>query len=219
MFDREWTKNDQENHCPEDGHSFRLGIAFTISTNQLHLQENDREGLKLFGIYWPSGKTGLLFQMFRCSWQFSVSKKSCSIYFPTGIQPWSWASASPRKIKNIRICMGKNLPFQKKHENERNSIKKKIFPLGAVKNILSRYSSGREEGTKTVEVRDSHSGLEIFAGLLRIDDFLYFAGTSFWNVQWLSGADYALVTGRGGVLWGLILAREGRFKPEGAVGA
>ena len=114
MFDREWTKNDQENHCPEDGHSFRPGIAFTISTNQLHLQENDREGLKLFGIYWPSGKTGLLFQMFRCSWQFSVFKNSCSIYFPTGKQPWSWASASPRKIKNIRICMGKNLPFQKK---------------------------------------------------------------------------------------------------------
>lgn len=67
--------------------------------------------------------------------------------------------------------------------NERNSIKKKIFPLGAVKNILSRYSSGPEEGTKTVEVRDSHSGLEIFAGLLGIDEFLYFAGTIFWNVQ------------------------------------
>ena len=40
MFDREWTKNDQENHCPEGGHSFRPGIA----------QENDREGQKLFGI-------------------------------------------------------------------------------------------------------------------------------------------------------------------------
>ena len=80
--------------------------------------------------------------------------------------------------------MGKNLPFQKKnYENERNSIKKKNFPLGAVKNIPSRYSSGSEEGTKTVEVRDSHSGLEIFAGLLRIDDFLHFAGTIFWNVQ------------------------------------
>ena len=87
--------------------------------------------------------------------------------------------------------------------------------MGAVKNILSRYSSGPEEGTKTVEVRDCHSGLEIFAGLLRIDDFLYFAGI--WNVQSLSGADYALVTGRGGDLWGLILTREGKFKPEGAV--
>ena len=50
MFDCEWTKNDQENHCPEDGHSFRPGIVFIICTNQLHLQENDREGLKLFGI-------------------------------------------------------------------------------------------------------------------------------------------------------------------------
>ena len=80
--------------------------------------------------------------------------------------------------------MGKNLPFQKQnYENERNSIKKKIFPLGAVKNILSRYSSGPEERTKTVEVRDCHSGLEIFAGLLGIDEFLYFAGTIFWNVQ------------------------------------
>ena len=159
MFDREWTKNDQENHCPEDGPSFRPGIAFTISKNQLHLQENDREGLKLFGIYWPSGKTGLLFQMFCCSWQFSVFKKSCSIYFPTGKQPWSWASASPRKIKNIRICMGENLPFQKKnYENERNSIKKKNFPLGAVKNILSRYLAprkGRRPSRYEIAIRGS----------------------------------------------------------------
>lgn len=79
--------------------------------------------------------------------------------------------------------MGENLPFQKKnYENERNSIKKKNFPLGAVKNILSRYLAPTE-GTKTVEVRDCHSGLEIFAGLLGIDEFLYFAGTIFWNVQ------------------------------------
>ena len=32
---------------------FRPGIAFTICTNQLHLPENDREGLKLFGIIHP----------------------------------------------------------------------------------------------------------------------------------------------------------------------
>ena len=160
MFDREWTKNDQENHCPEDGHSFRPGIAFTISTNQLHLQENDREGLKLFGIYWPSGKTGLLFQMFRCSWQFSVFKKSCSIYFPTGKQPWSWASASPRKIKNnYKDLYGEKPAVPKKnYENERNSIKKKTFPLGAVKNILSRYLAprkGRRPSRYKIAIRGS----------------------------------------------------------------
>ena len=147
MFDREWTKNDQENHCPEDGHSFRPGIAFTISTNQLHLQENDREGLKLFGIYWPSGKTGLLFQMFRCSWQFSVFKKSCSIYFPTGKQPWSWASASPRKIKNIRICMGKNPPFQNKTTKMKGiQLKRKIFHWEPLKIFsLGIWPRGRDE--------------------------------------------------------------------------
>ena len=172
-----------ENHCLEDGHSFRPGIAFTICTNQFHFNTGKRPRRPETVWNIPSGKTGLPFQMFRCLRQFSVSKKPCSIYFPTGKQPWSWALASPGKIKNIRICMGKNLPFQKNYENERNSIKKEIFPLGAVKNILSRYNSGPEEGTKTVEVRDCHSGLEIFAGLLRIDDFLYFAGTIFWNVQ------------------------------------
>ena len=81
--------------------------------------------------------------------------------------------------------MGKNLPFQKKnYENERNSIKEKNFPLGAVKNILSRYLAPRKgRRPSRYKRRDCHSGLEIFAGLLGIDEFLYFAGTIFWNVQ------------------------------------
>ena len=62
---------------------FCVWIAFTIWTNQFHLPENDREGLKI-GIkdgfevlghevsLWniPSGKTGLPFQMFLCSRKF-----------------------------------------------------------------------------------------------------------------------------------------------------
>lgn len=211
MFDREWTKNDQENHCPEDGHSFRPGIAFTISTNQLHLQENDREGLKLFGIYWPSGKTGLLFQMFRCSWQFSVSKTSCSIYFPTGKQPWSWASASPRKIKNIRICKGKNLPFQKKTTKMKGiQLKRKIFHWEPLKIFsLGIWPRGRDEDRRGTRLP---FGARNFCRTFRDRRVFVFCRNNF--LEWP-----VTVTGRGGVLWGLILAREGKFKPEGEVGA
>ena len=62
-------------------------IAFNICTRQSHLPENGREGLKLVSkialkkwntniSFWniPSGKTGLPFQMFRCSRKFSVGK-------------------------------------------------------------------------------------------------------------------------------------------------
>ena len=73
---------------------FRIGkfpprIAFTICTNQFHLPENDCEGLKRgsklkmalkkrnTNLRWniPSGKTGLNFQMFRCSRLLERSKK------------------------------------------------------------------------------------------------------------------------------------------------
>ena len=65
---------------------FSSGIAFTICTDQFHLTENGREGLKLVSRWlrgngtrisvWniSSGKTGLPFQMFRCSRKFSVGK-------------------------------------------------------------------------------------------------------------------------------------------------
>ena len=65
---------------------FRPGIAFTICTNQFHLPENGREGLKLiskmalkkwntnFRLEYSIRKKGLPFQMFRCSWKFSVGK-------------------------------------------------------------------------------------------------------------------------------------------------
>ena len=65
---------------------FSSGIAFTICTDQFHLTENGREGLKLVSkmalrkwktnFRWNilSGKTGLPFQMFRCSRKFSVGK-------------------------------------------------------------------------------------------------------------------------------------------------
>ena len=70
---------------------FRIGkflprIAFTICTNQFHLLESHCEGLKRVSklkmalkkrntnLRWniPSGKTGLHFRMFRCSWKFSA---------------------------------------------------------------------------------------------------------------------------------------------------
>ena len=63
---------------------FRPGIAFTNCTNQFHSPKNGREGLKLvskmalkkwntnFRSDIPPEKTGLPFQMFRCSWKFSA---------------------------------------------------------------------------------------------------------------------------------------------------
>ena len=65
---------------------FSSGIAFTICTDQFHLTENGREGLKLvskmalrkwntnFRLEYFVRKTGLPFQMFRCSQKFSVGK-------------------------------------------------------------------------------------------------------------------------------------------------
>ena len=60
---------------------FRPGIAFTICTNQFHLRENGFEEME-------HGKTGLPFQMFRCSRTFPVGKTQKVVfhllYFPTG---------------------------------------------------------------------------------------------------------------------------------------
>ena len=149
-----------ENHCLEDGHSFRPGIAFTICTNQFHFNTGKRPRRPETVWNIPSGKTGLPFQMFRCSQQFSVSKKPCSIYFPTGKQPWSWALASPGKIKNIRICMGKNLPFQKKTTKMKGIHLKrtffhweplKIFTLG----IALAPRKGRRPSRYEIAIRGS----------------------------------------------------------------
>ena len=63
---------------------FHPGIALTICTNQFHLPGNDHQGLKLvskmalkkwnrnFCLEYSVWKTGLPFQMFRCSWKFSA---------------------------------------------------------------------------------------------------------------------------------------------------
>ena len=77
---------------------FSSGIAFTICTDQFHLTENGREGLKLvskmaeemehefpLGIFHPEKQDYL----FRCSvapgnFPLGRPKKSCSIYFRTG---------------------------------------------------------------------------------------------------------------------------------------
>ena len=77
---------------------FSAGIAFTICTDQFHLTENGREGLKLvskmaeemehefpLGIFHPEKQDYL----FRCSvapgnFPLGRPKKSCSIYFRTG---------------------------------------------------------------------------------------------------------------------------------------
>ena len=67
-----------------DSRECHSGIVFTICTNQFHLPENGREGLKLVSnMAWKkwntnfcwdilSGKSGLSFQMYRCSWKFSA---------------------------------------------------------------------------------------------------------------------------------------------------
>ena len=67
-----------------DSRECHSGIVFTICTNQFHLPENGREGLKLVSnmalkkwntnFCWDiqSGKSGLSFQMYRCSWKFSA---------------------------------------------------------------------------------------------------------------------------------------------------
>ena len=67
-----------------DSRECHSGIVFTICTNQFHLLENGREGLKLVSnmalkkwntdFCWDiqSGKSGLSFQMYRCSWRFSA---------------------------------------------------------------------------------------------------------------------------------------------------
>ena len=65
-----------------DSRECHSGIVFTICTNQFHLPENGREGLKLVSnmalkkwntnFCWDiqSGKSGLSFQMYRYSWKF-----------------------------------------------------------------------------------------------------------------------------------------------------
>ena len=58
----------------------RLGIAFTICTNQFHLPKNGLEGPKLEQ---SVRKHRTTFQMFRCSRKFSNDTKS-SVYFPAG---------------------------------------------------------------------------------------------------------------------------------------
>ena len=73
-----WTQNTGlVNFIPESRFN-------TICTNQFHLPENDHQGLKLvskmalkkwnrnFCLEYSVRKTGLPFQMFRCSWKFSA---------------------------------------------------------------------------------------------------------------------------------------------------
>ena len=67
-----------------DSRECHSGIVFTTCTNQFHLPKNGREGLKLVSnialkkwntnFCWDiqSGKSGLSFQMYRCSWKFSA---------------------------------------------------------------------------------------------------------------------------------------------------
>ena len=78
---------------------FHPGIALTICTNQFHLPENDHQGLKLvskmalkkwnrnFCLEYSVRKTGLPFQMFRCSWKFSagMTQKGVSHLFSNWI--------------------------------------------------------------------------------------------------------------------------------------